>query len=276
MNNAAVAQIVASDDKLSEWEKRFKYYRRPPDIADIVAWLELFRPEDRSTAEKVLENINLISESEIHVGYHEALAKLPGWDRNQKRRKGRWYFVGFGGQGESGAHMARIFREANHMASDRFNHLFCTARDLPSLNLTALDNVVFIDDISGSGQQVCTLWPIIHELVASDAKCYLILTVATTDAVAKIRELTELMVEAKYILGPEHNVFHTSSDTFDPAEKATLERYCITADPSNPKGYGSCGLLVVLSHKTPNNSLPIIHVNAPHWKGLFPRYLRAA
>ncbi|PDT73554.1 hypothetical protein CO675_29920 [Bradyrhizobium sp. C9] len=172
--------------------------------------------------------------------------------------------------------MVRIFREANNLTSEKYNYLFCNLIDLPKKKATAADTIVFIDDFSGTGKQVCRKWPIVFELVASDAQFFLVLTAATEPAINKIESETMLSVRAKIRIQRNENIFSPSCQRFTAAERETLLSYCERADSQQPKGYGDCGLLYVLSHKTPNNSIPILHVNKSRWRGLFPRYLQDA
>lgn len=258
------------------WIDRFRYYRDPPNREAIERWLGLFGEGHREIARKVLDHVVVVSEREIQQGYRAALNSLPGWQERGAANAGRWFFVGFGRSGESGPAMVRIFREANDLALARYNDLFCELSDLPSLKLTALDVVVFIDDFSGTGRQVCRMWPVVAEMVASEAACHLILTAATTAAVNAIGNRTDLVLHTRITLDENDNVLAPASAVFSPDEKQVIRDYGYIADPRKPDGYGGSGLLFVLSHKTPNNTLPILHINEPHWRGLFPRYLRAA
>lgn len=258
------------------WIDRFRYYRDPPNRLAIDQWLALFEEDHRDIARKVLDSVIVVSEREIQQGYRAALEALPGWKDRNDANGGRWFFVGFGRAGESGPAMVRTFREANDLALDRYNKLFCELSDLPSLKLTALDTVVFIDDFSGTGRQVCRMWPTVHEMVASEAVCHLVLTAATAAAIQAIRSRTELQLHTKMVLEEDSNILSNTNQQFSVSEKEVIRGYGSIADPKKPDGYGGSGLLFVLSHKTPNNTLPILHINAPHWRGLFPRYLRAA
>lgn len=269
--------VEAKPDPLTTWVERFRYYRDPPDKAAIEAWLNLFNAEHQAVAAKVLDNVVIVSERQIHEGYRRALNNLDGWHLDEAQRKGRWFFVGFGKPSESGPAMLRLFKEANDMAVAKYEPLFRSLADLPALKLTALDTVVFIDDFAGTGRQVCKMWPIVAELVASEATCHLVLTAATADATEAIAQRTTLLCHADAVLPPDANIFADACETFTPEEKAVIESYGERADPRNPKGFGRCGLLFVLSHKTPNNSIPILHVNeVERWVGLFPRYLKVA
>lgn len=169
--------------------------------------------------------------------------------------------------------MLRKFAEANRLTKKTDAGLFITPRDIPSLQLKSEDTIIFVDDLSGSGQQVLNGWQTMNELIASDAKAHLILTAVTDRALRLIAQNTRLNVIAQYVIPNKGNVFHDSCTFLAKNEKLALLKYCEKADSKVPRGYGDCGLLLVLSHKTPNNSIPILHVYHKEWHGLFPRYL---
>ena len=239
----------------------------------IRQWLKLFSNADQDIAARLLDCVQVVSEQEIHSGYRRVLGRLRDWDINPVRRRGRWLFVGFGGSGENGQAMLRIFREANQLTSAAYDSLFCGATDLPFKELTGADHVAFIDDFSGTGRQVCLAWPTLQELIAADAACHLILTAATHVAISKIRKLNNLSLVVHFKLQEEDNVFSSKCKYFKKAEKLIIETYGKRANRKNPKGFGECGLLFVLSHKTPNNTIPILHAYHNRWHGVFPRYL---
>lgn len=257
---------------MQEWLARFSNYRRPPSEQEIREWIARF-DEHQGLGEKVLDHVVLASEEEIQRGYRDALEAIPGWHRQRSRRRGQWAIAGFGGAGQSGAEMLRKFREANRLSPDRFDYLFASITDLPSLELSHEDTVIFVDDFSGTGDQITTHWPVHAELIGG-ARSFLVLTAATEAAVRRIVELQQLeeLIVAQ-VLGGDANVLSPDSPYFSAAEKEALLTYCRIADARKPRGFGDCGLLYVLSHKTPNNSLPILHVNKQSWRGLFPRYL---
>lgn len=272
----AAAVPLASEEQLERWIKDFAGYRQPPTKDTLKKWLSSFDPEHLSIAHKVLDAVVVVSEREIHQGYRDGLASLPGWSKFAAARTGRWFFVGAGGAGESGLAMLRMFREANGLTSEIWQDYFKSPRELPSLGLTAYDNVVFVDDFAGTGKQMVSYWPTMQELVASEASCYLLLTALTEGAERHIIQNTELTVVSDIKIAACGNIFSEECNIFDQSEREHLEAYGNIAWPSHPKGYGDCGLTLVLSHKTPNNTIPILHANHQHWKGLFPRNLLAA
>src|SRR3546814_8843652 len=105
-----------SPAKLTGWVRKFSVYRRAPSREDIRAWLGLFKEEDQSIAISILDNLLLVSETNIHTGYRTALQGLDGWHGNAKQRRGRWYFCGYANHAhESGSVMLRMFAEANRL-----------------------------------------------------------------------------------------------------------------------------------------------------------------
>ena len=265
----------ATEAQIRKWLERFPHYRMPPTRETLVQWLRRFEPDDLNIAHKILDQVIMVSELQIQEGYKSGLEALEGWSKSAEERQGRWFFVGVGEAGESGLAMLRLFRDANGLTRPKWQGYFVTLLDLPELRLSAFDNIVFVDDFAGTGVQMVEYWPTLEELVASEAKCFLLLTVLTMQAEAHIVKHTDLLVRAHKVLGSEENIFSADCGTFTEHEKAVLDNYGEIAWPPHPRGYGDCGLCVVLSHKTPNNTIPILHANHPNWIGLFPRYLIA-
>jgi hypothetical protein len=264
-----------SQEDLNRWYDRFRAYRRSPSREEILAWLNQFEPQHVPVAKKVLDNVILIADVDIHSCYRDALNAIPGWSRNEVQRQGRWAFLGLGGQAESGAVMLHMFREANELEPDKFQPLFVSLSELPGMQLTAADTVIFVDDFAGTGDQFADRWEKFQELIASEARTFLFLAAATSRAMDRLGGVEDLDVRVGRRLEPCDNVFSEECNTFANDEKATVLRYCETADPRCPKGWGDCGLLLVISRKTPNNSAPILHVDVRRrWKGLFPRKLK--
>jgi len=260
---------------LEGWYDRFRFYRHSPSKVEILGWIKQFAPQHHGLARRLLDNVILISDLQIQQGYREALAALDGWSKIDTQRRGRWAFVGLGGQAESGPAMLHMFREANGLESDRHQGLFVTPADLPKLRLTARDTVIFVDDFSGTGDQFSSRWTVYRELVSSEARTYLFLAAATSVAMSRLSELDEIEIRATRTLGSEANVFSPNSP-FDDSEKTAILGYGKRADRKQPKGWGDCGLLLVISRKTPNNSVPILHSDSRRWKSIFPRRLKTA
>ena len=126
-----------------------------------------------------------------------------------------------------------------------------------------------------------------------DIDIHLVFYVATTDAMRRIDELRkEALVDSKYpklnfkihviqqidssikdeILENEKEFIRISEKYIDESikdrhfKKAKCDRYYL--------GYDECTLPIVLSHNTPNNSLPLLWWTSDNFIGLFPRITR--
>jgi hypothetical protein len=168
--------------------------------------------------------------------------------------------------------MLHTFRTATGLTAARFEDLFVHRSDLLREEVTEDDTVVFVDDFAGTGNQAITAWSeSLSELLPGRPRIFLVLVVALDGAIQEIAKETPMAVKAFRRFRAHDNLFAGECTHFSGAEKATVLNYCGIADAANPRGYGSCGLLLVFAHRCPNNSLPILHSSRPAFRGLFPR-----
>jgi hypothetical protein len=253
------------------WRESFAGYRHTITDDDIENWLQQFQESHRDIAARILDAVEYITSDATTLAYRNLLTALPGWDRDPDRRNGVWKFVPFSlSEGESGNAMMHTFRTANNLAGRTHNSLFANWSQLASLGRQ--DTVVFIDDFSGSGSQVVDYWPTFDEVLANGPTVYLLLVATTTAAQTEIANKTSVNLRAEHIFNPSDNIFAAACKHFTKDEKDTLLTYCQRAYAKEPRGHGSCGLLVVLAHKAPNNSIPVLHKVNQRWSGLFRRY----
>jgi hypothetical protein len=169
--------------------------------------------------------------------------------------------------------MVHAFRMATSMTKRAFNPLFIHRSELVAKKPSVGDTVVLLDDFSGSGKQADDSWKgLFAELLAGGPRVVLMLVAATSAALDRIASETDMEPLCGTTLGSADNIFSPTCPHFTAAEKMTLLGYGRRADRSNPKGFGECGLVVVLAHRCPNNSIPILHANNGKWQGLFPRH----
>ena len=261
------------DARFTEWVERFVGYRQEATRERIERWIDQFHRQDRDLAARVLDCVQFVSHEAIEVCLREALHGLPGWSPNSSQRTGKWRFVPFSmTAGESGDTRLHKLRSAAGLSAARFNELFINKRDLLKQDLGLDDSVVFVDDFAGSGTQACRGWnEVMAELLPSEPNVYLILVAVNHSAKDRIVRETRMCVHSTILLGNEDNILPRTCRYFTNAEKQSLLRYCKRANRRDPRGYGECGLVIVLAHKTPNNSIPIFYVTHFRWHGLFPR-----
>jgi hypothetical protein len=259
---------------MRRWLDGFGGYRVAVTDSGIRRWLAQFKGEDADLGARLLDAVMFLKSEDMEEALRQAAAQLPGWHRSQTQRRGRWRFLAFSiSAGESGDSMLHKWRTAMRLTRSEHNALFIHKADLLRENLGAEDSVVFVDDFAGTGQQACRAWrDTLAELLPGNPKTYLILIAAGQNAVRRIGRETGLQVVASHILDPSDEVFSDDCRHFTGQEKDRLEEYCKKADRARPRGYGSCGFVIVMAHKTPNNSIPVLYANHRRWAGIFPRH----
>ena len=259
--------------RFAAWLAHFSGYRIPITHGMIELWMKQFSPQDQDLAARILDAVLFLNTQHIHTRFRESLESIEGWHKQKGKRAGRWFFVPFSGSaGESGDSMVHAFRTATLMTSKAYNDLFVYRSDLVSLKPGPDDTVVLIDDFCGSGNQACGFWKIFDEVLAGRPRIILMLVAATQLGLRKIADETKMDAMCGTILRSKDNVFDPDCTHFSAKEKEVLFDYCHRVDKDRPRGYGDTGLLVVLAHKCPNNSLPILHATNHQWDGLFPRH----
>jgi hypothetical protein len=262
--------------RYNRWTSNFGSYRAPVTIVTIEGWLGQFGA-DQDLAARVLDAVEFYGQSQIHAAYKQALATLDGWHRSPSKRRGRWRFAAMSGSaGESGDAMLHQFRIANGLDARQLNELFVNRSDLFRQPKSADDVVVLLDDFSGTGTQVCDAWnnpaTSFGSLLAGVGKVYLILVAASKAARKRISHETDICPVPAHELGDSDNVFSDHCKHFTKADRVKLLHYGELADKKHPRGFGNCGFVVVFQHRSPNNSIPILHADHARWTGLFPRH----
>ncbi len=272
--------------RYKRWIDHFGSYRAGIINVTIQSWLNQFAASDQDVAARVLDAVEFYGQTQIYAAYRQALAGLDGWNREPSKRSGRWRFAAMSGSaGESGDAMLHHFRVANRLDTKPLNELFVSRSDLfrqPLLpeddphKLGRDDVVVLLDDFSGTGTQVCDAWnnpeTSFGALLAGVGKVYLIVVAASKAARNRITNETGICLVPAHDLREGDDVFSDHCKHFTKADRVKLLQYGEIADKKRPKGFGNCGFVVVFQHRSPNNSIPILHADHSKWTGLFPRH----
>lgn len=257
----------------STWQRRFGSYRFGVTEAGIVDWLDQFQDADKDIAARLLDAVEFISAEQLHDAFRSLLSRLPGWHRSPRRRHGKFAFVAFSSSaGESGDTMLHQFRLANNLNHRQFDELFIGRSDLLRSGLGADDTVVFLDDFVGTGTQAVTAWQkMFQELTAQIGSVYLVTVGAFRVGSERIGHETKMQLLTHRSLGYGDSLFHDDCNHFSAQEKSRILHYCKMASPTYPRGFGDCGLVIVLYHQCPNNSLALLHASSHRWEPLFAR-----
>lgn len=260
-------------DRMGSWLDRFDGYRVAVTDGRIRNWLRNFSAEDADLGARVLDAVTFLKSEDMEEALRKMVARLPGWHKSRTRRQGRWRFVAFSiSAGESGDTMLHKSRTALGLTGSQYDEMFIHKADLLREGLGPDDSVAFFDDFAGTGQQACRAWRELAELLPENPKTYLILIAAGQRAVDRIGNETGLRVVTGQILRPSDDIFSGDCRHFTGPEKDRLLEYCRRGDRKHPRGFGDCGFVIVLAHRTPNNSIPVLHANHGRWMGLFPRH----
>lgn len=272
--------------RYKKWVDRFGSYRAGIINLTIESWLDQFKEADKDLAARVLDSVEYYGQSQICAAYQEALNALPGWNPLATKRKGKWAFSAMSrSAGESGDAMLHQFRIANKLSASKYDGLFMQRSDLFRLPHLAEndpgrfgqdDVVVLLDDFSGTGSQVCDAWnnpqTSFGALLAGVGTVYLVVIAASKAAMTRIKAETSIELVPAHQLTESDNIFAEKCQHFNKHDRARLLHYGSIAARSMPMGFGDCGFVVVFQHRTPNNSIPILHADHDAWTGLFPRH----
>jgi hypothetical protein len=255
------------------WLQDFVGYRSAVNQGRIEAWMRQFSGKDRDAAARMLDAVDFYGPERIAHAYRAGLAALPEWHPTASKRTGRWRFVPMSSSaGDSGGTMLHQFRLANKMSRSVYDKMFVFPSMLVEEELGPEDTVVLLDDFVGTGRQVTDAWRLsFSELVAGAGTVYLMVVVARRRGREKVQTETDLVVQAAHELVDSDDLFGDDCQHFTADEKKALRKYCKRASPAEPAGFGGCGLLIVFSHRCPNDSVAALHASHSKWRGLFPR-----
>ena len=206
----------------------------------------------------------------------------------------RTRFAALGSPSESGTHILYQFRQESRLLTNSFPNL----RDLVTGPLndssttwvdSEVERLIFIDDFCGTGQQVIEMAreavPQLRRAahnIGVDLEVWYLTLLATKDGLGNV-EHTNLFqrVRSLSVLDDTYRVFGQKSQHFsDPPDyidknqcEEIMTYYGSRILPQAPLGYGNCQLLLGFRHNVPDNTLPVIWLNAtlPWWRPIFER-----
>jgi len=244
----------------------------------IAHWIDLFDFGHGSLALKILENVFYVDQSKILAAYkstHQQLVNLHSDLSNV-------HFAGYGHAGSSAQIMLYRYKIANQLRNTPLESHFINMSEIPELIRKTNPVIVFVDDFIGTGDEATTLWtgkkgditlerPALQDIVPANAKCYLAVAVGYEMGINKIQQYTPVTVLPWQIFTERDRVFSAANTQFSRNEKQLIMDYCRRTHCQFVTGYGDTQSLVVFEHNCPNDSLPILWFEGPHWKGLFSR-----
>ena len=110
-----------NNQRYERWLASFTGYAEQVTRRKLELWLDQFEAE-ADIAARVLDAVLFVDHNQVRTTFRQLLESLPGWNYDEGKRKGRWFFVPFSSSvGESGDTMVHIFRMATTMTQARFS-----------------------------------------------------------------------------------------------------------------------------------------------------------
>lgn len=209
----------------------------------IIKWLNQFSDDDREIALKLFLDIKYFNEDLFRmlcqISYFEYVSKT-------KTLGNDTLFIGVGGTGKSGQMVAYLFRTTNNIPTDKFKYI----EEVTDEELQNTKNIVFLDDIIGSGKQFIDYFNdfVAPKITGKSLNLYLISITGTERGVLNINtEINGINV----IIPHKRTIKSYNSD-----EVKVIRKYGEGLS-RNPLGWKNSGETIIFFYNVPNNTLPI-------------------
>lgn len=276
--------IIDSQNKLNLSEKTIQEERinmisekidKTP--LEINNWLKNFDKYPEFML-KLLEKFNYVSHKKLKIICDKLYKKLL---EDHPYNKINRIFVNMGNAAKSDHSIAYLFRLYTGVSSDCFFD-----KNDPKLSTLKTKQIIYIDDISGTGNQFLKDWisfekKLGEEFMNSNEFIFLPLFI-TDNAINNIEKHISksnfhLLYLKENLLQEKNNSISMKSGLFTTEKKyKEIKDYLLKLGqklyPKGPLGFENCGLLLAFYYNTPNNTLPIFWSKEDNWIPLFERY----
>lgn len=230
---------------------------------DVAAWLDQFSARELPLIIPLLESLHYVSvERETRL-----LSRVP----NLIARSGSEapLFCSIGPAYKSSASMLRRLMKATSLSTNNV----CVFEDLKSRDISRYNELVFIDDILGTGNQIRGFLGSLPNEVSGGKRVRLVYLCGQTRVAGLLAADHNVDVHILDELPDDFSAF--APNIYPDAErraeaKAICLSYGRSLEPRMPLGYGDSEFLVAFHDFCPNNTLPIFWSVAHGWKPLFP------
>lgn len=238
---------------LTDWAFAPNSLERNIKLAEIIAWIRNFSSSEIEYAIKIMENIQYYDDNEIRRIIVDLSGKIQAVFGDDLKEV--LFFPLGNSSSASGSMYLYQYRKELRLSEDNFK------QDAFEKYLNKDINIVFFDDIIGSGNQATRFYN--KHLKNKPAKCYYFSLIGLQEGITHIKANAEFRaIFAGEILSDEEMAFSDNSFVFTKKEqdiiKPICEKYGSLLFKKHPLGYDNTQALIVFPHNTPNNTLPII------------------
>ena len=241
------------EEVLNNWGFVPNSRERNIKLAEIIAWINNFRPSEIEYAIKIMENIQYYDDNRVRGIIENLSGRIQAFFGGEL--KDVLFFPLGVSSASSGSMYLYQYRKELRLNEDNFK------QDSFEKYLNRNIHIVFFDDIIGSGNQATRFYN--RYLKDKPAKCYYFSLIGFEEGISYIKKNAafEAIVTGK-ILTDEEMAFSENSFVFTKEErdiiKPICEKYGNQLFKKHPLGYDNTQALIVFPHNTPNNTLPII------------------
>lgn len=212
---------------------------------------------------------------------------------NDELKKTR--FLGIGNPSESGVHLLYYFRQENGLSKNHFADNSQLIKRNPKTNENSLrypeiTRYIFVDDVCGSGETAIRYSNgFLKDILAlnKDVKIYYYCLFSTSDGMNSVRTASAFKENcgAVYELDKSYKSLNDDSRYFkslpEGIDLGTAKKVALTYGellcPGHALGFLDGQMLLGFTHNTPDNTLPIIWMDAENdagisWIPIFKRY----
>ncbi|WP_129085749.1 phosphoribosyltransferase-like protein [Malaciobacter mytili] len=198
-------------------------------------------------------------------------------------------FIPIGKISGSGAMISYLFRQATDISEEQVILASDLYNSSGNLNFPEIEHYILIDDLAGSGTQVCdfvTKHKILNLKIENKHIQISYLPIFSTSiAIEKIKKSTfhQIYVNPLFELDESYQVYSQKSRYFSNVKKhkyigRLMSKYIfkkyaknLNFIEENSLGYSNTQLMLAFSHNTPDNTLPLFWEDSK-WNAIFKRY----
>lgn len=263
------------DQIIVDWGFTNTYGNIEDKRATVAKWFDNFQPSEFEDALLILKNIQYYN-SDIVSKYIRDLSKELIKYFNGDFSKILFYPLG-DSPASSGGNFLYTFCKELGVSPNSFPY-----STFNKVDLSNIDSIVFFDDMIGSGNQAIEFAK--KNLQEIRVNTYYVSLLAFQKGYENVKSencFNDVIVRKR--LSDEYRCFSPQSQIFTDKEvRERIRKMCETYGqmlyPKYPLGYDDSQALIVFSHSTPNNTLPIIWASPDNektpgvvWKPLWKR-----
>lgn len=281
-----IADIVKYDNYellIDKIRNKVKYcWNNSINQSDIEEWLKNFKGKvfeiqyEKILALMLLNNFIYLSHEEVlhlcRVLYYEYVHSIAKENKNYDEIVRQTIFCPIGNPSESSSLVLYFYRIANDIIKDQFKNY----PELPELT-DKNKRVVFIDDISGSGQQASEyLNKLLEQFDVTKKSNVRYMTLIGTKSASKVFDSIGIKYKSACLLDERMKLFSDSSYTKFSKDESKVLKDLVKGYGDEvkwqPLGYRNSELAIGFYYNVPDNCLPIFWRDNQDWKPIFKRF----